>query len=232
MRLIGVTPDWNAQAGKITVHQDYLDAVRRAGALPVLLPLTEDAAQWDAAAGLDGLLFTGGGDVDPALYGEEKQPFCGEISPLRDAMEFGLLRRALAMDTPVLAVCRGLQVLNCVLGGTLYQDIGAQRAGTLRHSRNDIPREAAHAAAVEKTGLLGRITGRDALMVNSRHHQGIKALGRGLRPCAAAPDGITEAAEMPGKRFVLGVQWHPEGMSEKCPEQQAIFNAFVEACKR
>ena len=231
MLLIGITPDWDREKGKVTVNRDYMDAVSRAGAVPVLLPLTGDVFAWEEIVSrVDGLLFSGGGDIDPRMYGEEKLPCCGEVSPERDWMEMDLLRLALDRDVPVLAVCRGLQVMNCALGGTLYQDILAQYAGALCHPREDVPREKAHDVMIPEGRLLRRILGVGTLAVNSRHHQGIKALGQGLLPCAIAPDGLIEGIEMPGKRFALGVQWHPESMCEKHPEQQAIFNAFTEAC--
>lgn len=231
MVLIGVAPGWDEQAGKLTVHRDYTDAVLRAGALPVLLPLTDgESVLRSMLDRVDGVLFTGGGDVSPARYGEAALPCCGEICPARDDFEFALLAQALAMDRPILAVCRGLQVLNTALGGTLYQDIGKQMPGALIHPRNDQPRDGVHAVTVEKDSLLGKAVAAARLEVNSRHHQGIRTLGAGLRPTTRAADGLIEAVEMPAKRFVLAVQWHPESMSGRYPEQQAIFNAFTEAC--
>ncbi len=230
MNWIGVTPSRD-EKGKLCIHRDYMDALSRAGALPVLLPLRqEEALLEEMLRRLDGLLLTGGGDVDPRAYGEETLPFCGEIMPDRDAMEFYLCRRALERDLPLLGICRGHQVLNCVLGGTLYQDIAAQRGEKVRHPREDRPREAVHSVKVERGTLLHRITGLGEIQVNSRHHQGIKALGEGLTVCARAEDGLIEGIEMPGKRFVLGVQWHPESMSDTREEEQKLFNAFAEAC--
>lgn len=231
MRLIGITPDWNRKTGKITVNRDYMDAVSRCGAVPVLLPLTGDVFAWEEiVTRMDGLLFSGGGDVDPRMYGEEKLGCCGAVCPERDWMEMNLFRLALDRDVPVLAICRGLQIMNCALGGTLYQDIGEQETGTLNHVRHDIPREPAHEVRITDGRLLKIVTGAETLHVNSRHHQAIRTLGMGLLPCAVAPDGIIEGVEVPGKRFALGVQWHPESMSEKHPEEQKIFNAFTEAC--
>ena len=230
MKMIGVTPSRDG-AGRICVHRDYMDALCRAGAVPVLLPLRgEEKLLEEALRRLDGLLLTGGADVEPRRYGEEKLPSCGETAPDRDAMEFFLCRRALERDLPLLGICRGHEVLNCVLGGTLYQDIAAQMGEKVIHPRNDRPREAVHAVRAEAGTLLYRITGLGKMQVNSRHHQGIKALGRGLIAAARAEDGLIEAVEMPGKRFVLGVQWHPESMSDQREEAQKIFDAFAEAC--
>ena len=230
MVVIGVTPA-QSDKGNITINQDYLNAIIRAGAAPVLLPMTEDESVQSALlTRIDGLLLSGGADVAPALYGEETLPCCGEILEIRDTFEISMVQKALKIGLPVLGICRGLQVMNVALGGTLYQDIAAQCAGMLRHPREDVPREAAHDVLLPEGRLLRRILGVGTLAVNSRHHQGIKALGQGLLPCAIAPDGLIEGIEMPGKRFALGVQWHPESMCEKHPEQQAIFNAFTEAC--
>ena len=232
MLLIGLTPTQDEATGRITVNQDYLDAVVRAGAAPVLLPLTTDPDMMKTLLSrVDALVMIGGADVGPECYGEEKLPLCQETSPLRDAMEFPLARMAIQMDKPLLAVCRGLQVLSCALGGTLYQDIAAQFSPAVSHPRHDMPRDKVHEVKVEKDSLLYRITGLDSFGVNSRHHQAVKALGKGLKPCAYAPDGLLEAAELQGSRFVLGVQWHPESLSDRYSEAQALFNALAEAAK-
>lgn len=232
MKLIGLTPSTDDKTGRITVNQDYLDSVRRAGAMPVLLPLYgEDPALFDEIiAHLDGLLITGGADVGPHVYGEEKLPLCGETAPLRDQMEVALCKRALEKDMPILAICRGHQILNCVMGGTLYQDIAAQFGDSLKHPRYEVPRDQVHEVTVEKDSRLYQITGLDHLSINSRHHQAVKDLGKGLKVTARATDGLIEGIELPGKKFVVGVQWHPESLSDYAPEAQAIFNAFVKAC--
>ena len=229
MRLIGVVPSWEEQ-NKITINQDYLDAVYQAGAMPVLLPITFDTQHLERFLDqVDGLLLTGGLDVDPSRYGEKKLPCCGTCSACRDRMEFPLCRMALERNIPILAICRGMQVLSCVLGGTLWEDIAVQSESTLLHARYDAPDTAVHEVSVRPGTLLHSIVATDVLPVNSRHHQGIRRLGEGLEITATAPDGLAEAVELPGKRFVLGVQWHPESLSKKTPAQQAIFDAFVHA---
>ena len=231
MRIIGVTPTLSDTTGNITINQDYLDMVFRAGALPVLLPLTGDRAAMDAMlARIDGLILTGGADVSPERYGEEKLPCCGETAPRRDEMEFYLCRRAVEMDLPVLAICRGLQVLNCALGGTLYQDIASQYGDQLKHPCYDTPRDQVHAVRVEKGTKLLAAAGMENLRVNSRHHQAVKRLAPGLIVNARAEDGLIEGAEMPDKKFVVGVQWHPESLSDYAPEAQALMTAFAAAC--
>ncbi len=231
MRLIGLTPTLDDHTRQITVNQDYPDSIARAGALPVLLPLTDDpAALEETLRRIDGLLLIGGGDVEPSAYGEKTLPACGEAIPLRDRMELYLCRRAVGLGLPVLGVCRGLQVLNVALGGTLYQDLATQFGEQIIHPRHDIPKGFAHEVTTTPGSRLRAVTGLKAFSVNSRHHQGIKALGRGLMVSAAAPDGLIEGIELPGDVFTVAVQWHPESLSAFRPEAQALFNAFAEAC--
>ncbi|MBR1584617.1 MAG: gamma-glutamyl-gamma-aminobutyrate hydrolase family protein [Clostridia bacterium] len=230
MRLIGVTPSQD-EKGRIVINHDYLDAVCRAKALPMLLPLTDDESLMEEMLRrIDGLLLTGGADVGPDMYGEEKLPLCGETAPMRDRMEFYLCRRALEIDLPILAICRGYQVLNCVLGGTLYQDVAAQFGAALRHPCYEVPRDQVHEVNNVQGTLLHRVTGLLTMGVNSRHHQAIKDLGRGLTINTRATDGLIEGVELPGKKFVLGVQWHPESLSDYRPEAQRLFDALTEAC--
>ncbi len=227
---IGVTPSC-MEKKRVAVNQDYLEAVWRAGAVPVLLPLTTDEARLrHMLEQLDGLLLTGGEDIDPALYGAEKQPWCGPVVPERDAMELPLVRMALERDLPLLAICRGEQVLSCALGGTLYQDIGKEYGGAVRHPRQDLPRDPVHEAELAPGSLLRAIMGADRVRVNSRHHQAVRTPGSGL-VVNARTDGLTEGVEAPLHRFVLGVQWHPESLCDRYPEHQALFNALVHACQ-
>lgn len=231
MRVVGVTPSTD-EKGRVLVNHDYLDALCRAGALPLVLPVKEEKPLLDEMLRrIDGLLLTGGADVDPRRYGEAPLPVCGETAPLRDAMEFYLCGRALALDLPILAICRGHEVLNCVLGGTLYQDIAEQYGRTLKHPCYDTPRDQVHEVRVKQDSRLYAITGLETLRVNSRHHQAVKALGAGLRVSANAPDGLIEGIELPEKKFVVSVQWHPESLSDYRPEAQRLFDAFAEACR-
>ena len=176
-------------------------------------------------------LLTGGGDVDPVRYGEALLPCCGEISAIRDGMEYPLCREALSRRMPILAICRGIQLLSCVLGGTLYQDLDEQFGKTLKHPQYDRPGDPVHEVDVKPDTLLSSIVGAGSLGVNSRHHQGIRDLGEGLRVNALSPDGLIEGVELPASPFVLGVQWHPETLSPRFPAQQKIFHAFVKACE-
>ena len=230
MTLIGIVPSW-VEERKITINQDYVEAVLRAGGTPVLFPVTADREQISVLLDqVDGLLLTGGVDVDPAKYGEQKKPCCGDCSACRDSMEFPLCREALNRRMPVFAICRGMQVLSCVLGGKLYQDLSEQFGTILRHPRYEVPGDPVHKVDVYPGTLLSSIVDVSSLDVNSRHHQGVSKPGNGLIVSAVATDGLTEAVELPGYPFVLGVQWHPESLSDRYPEHQALFNAFVKAC--
>lgn len=232
MTVIGVTPAQDDK-GNITINQDYMNAVTRAGAVPVLLPLAEDEkSQAELLRRVDGLMLSGGPDIDPRLYGEQTLPICGSISAPRDATELGLFRLALDMNLPVLGICRGIQVMNVALGGTLFQDIETQLEGAIKHPCYDTPRDKVHEVTVMEGSWLSRANGLRKFSVNSRHHQGIKTLGKGLVATAYSKDGLVEAVDYPAGRFVTAVQWHPESLCDRYAEAQAIFNAFAEACGR
>ncbi len=227
--------------------QAYLSAVIAAGGVPALLPLGMDEPRlFRALARADGLLLAGGEDIAPALFGEEPHPKLGAVDAERDAAEMALARRAPEMGMPLLAICRGIQVLNVAAGGTLVQDIAAQVPGALKHDcfYPAYPRDhIAHTVAVEPGSRLAALVAQDGTVahdgilryqvpVNSLHHQAVKALGAGLRVVAQAPDGIVEAVEGTGDAWVLGVQWHPEELAPARADMCALFRAFVEAASR
>lgn len=231
MRLIGITPFRSSENGRLCLSRDYADALRQANALPVILPMESDEKRLEELLSrIDGLLLSGGEDVDPKLYGEETLPCCGEIDTERDTMEMPLTRMALEKNMPVLAICRGIQVLNVAAGGTLYQDVAEQYKKEVEHPVYKRPREKVHEMHLVPDTMLSKIIGFDQICVNSRHHQAVKEPGKGLIVCARAADGLIEGVEMPDKRFVLGVQWHPESLCSYSPEALAVFEAFVRAC--
>jgi putative glutamine amidotransferase len=216
--------------------QRYVEALRTVGAIPWLIPLLPHDP--DTMAGifdrLDGIFLTGGVDVDPSRYGEVKHPKCGNIDPDRDAIELMLVEHALATAKPVLAVCRGIQIVNVAAGGTLYQDVSDQVPAALKHDYFPTPEQPsraflAHDISVKADSRLRQILGDSVVPVNSMHHQAIKDLAPTLRATAFAPDGIIEAVESMSDQFLMAVQWHPEELADSQPGMKRLFTAFVEA---
>ncbi|CCH30329.1 gamma-glutamyl-gamma-aminobutyrate hydrolase family protein [Actinosynnema sp. NPDC047251] len=207
---------WDVEAA--VLHRDYLDSVVRAGGNPVLLPPV-GAWDTDSIGFLDGLVLSGGADVDPARYGRARDPRTGPPRTDRDTAELTLVRAALELDLPLLGVCRGMQVLNVALGGTLHQHV---------EGHNPAPAVFEHTGIAVAPGTrLARIVG-PATTVHCHHHQSLDVVGDGLAVVASAPDGTVEAVELPGARFVLGVQSHPEADSE----DDRLFAALVDATRK
>lgn len=229
--IIGVTPSVDEEQHRCLVQPGYLESIDRAGGLPLMLPLTdrdEDIARFIEIC--DGFLFVGGPDIEPWRYGQELLPECGPQNVQRDAMEWKLMEAALAADKPILGVCRGIQVLNTVLGGTLYQDIPSQYKTELSHAMPEPPyNRVAHPFRVVEGTPLAELP--EAEGVNSRHHQAILDLAPGLEIMAYAADGIIEAVRMPEKRFVWAVQWHPEAFWEEEGIHLELFRKLVKAAK-
>ncbi len=214
------------------VNAAYLRAVQRAGGAPVPLPPHLDGSARDALwQRLDGLLLTGGGDVAPERFGESPHEAVYDVAPARDALELELTERALAGGVPLLAICRGIQVLNVALGGSLIQDLPTEVPGEIVHSQKAAREQPTHDVKVMLEGTrLGAIVESAELRVNSFHHQAIRRLGRGLREAAWAPDGVIEGVDMPEARaLVVGVQWHPEDLVGRDPAAARLFTALVQA---
>lgn len=233
--IIGLTPSHNTDTDEIRMGAFYLRALRAAGAIPVLLPLQcseEDLEQ--LADTLDGFLFTGGPDVHPFLFGEEAHRFCGSVSAKRDRMELALLPAIMKRKKPILGVCRGIQLLNIALGGTIWQDIPSQVTSQfpIAHSQGFDYSLPAHTVAVTPGSKLAAVTGSEKLSVNSMHHQAVKDAAPGILISATAPDGLAEAMELPDYPFFIGVQWHPERLWETDEAAAKLFTAFVNAAKR
>jgi putative glutamine amidotransferase len=227
---IGLTLDADEGRGRYELRASYVNAVLAAGGLPILLPHAPQAAAAYLAL-LDGLVVTGGAfDVPPELYGEPRRKECGPLKPERTAFEKDLLEAALAARLPVLGVCGGMQLLNVVRGGTLYQDLSAD-AGLVGHEQpapKDVP---SHVAALVPGTQLAALVGGDPLDVNSTHHQAVKVPGAGVLVSARAPDGVVEAIELPDLPFAMGVQWHPEAVVRHVPRHAAIYRGLVEAAR-
>ena len=210
---------------------DYVEGVSEAGGLPVVIPpsLTLRAAE-ALLDGLDGLLLSGGPDLDPAYYGEGPVPELGTTIPEWDALEMGLLGLALERGMPIFGICRGMQILNVSLGGTLYQDLPSQvGASVINHSQKTPKRQVAHEVEVLDDSCLVKITDRQTIEVNSYHHQGIKRLAGALTVAARSADGVIEAVESRNfsDRWLVGVQWHPEGLLDSGSGHRNLFEAHV-----
>jgi putative glutamine amidotransferase len=229
--VIGLTLDHEPPGGYSSfpwyaIRENYCNAVRRAGGLPILLPHDPDAA-FSYLDRIDGLIVTGGGfDVDPTLFGAETRHPTVTTKDRRTAFEFAATRGAIDRGMPVLGICGGQQLLNVVLGGTLIQHIPDEVPGCVAHRQPNPRNEPGHRVQVIAGTLLHRITGVERLGVNSAHHQAVKEAGPGLVVDAVAEDGVVEGIEYPRHRFCLGVQWHPE--FEINEADRLIFQAFVE----
>ena len=232
--VIGVVPRYDFEWTGLAISDGYLSGLLEAGAIPIVLPAIHDSvAIKRLVASCDGFLIPGGQDIDPGRYGKRRKPHTHRSATARDLMEDALIRAAIAADKPVLGVCRGMQSLNVALGGTLHQDIHTE------HSRDSLPHVQgrpfdmpAHMVDVVEGTKLAECVGAPRLGVNTIHHQSIAELGEGLIVSAVSPDdGVVEGVEMPGKRFVVGVQWHPEHMWRTRPHSKRLFSAFVEAAR-
>jgi putative glutamine amidotransferase len=215
---------------------DYVEGVAGAGGAPVVLPPAGDErAAETVIQSLDGLLLSGGSDLDPGYYGEEPVPELGITLPERDAFEMALVGMALRRGIPIFGICRGMQVLNVVLGGTLYQDLPSQWDRDLLKHRQDTPKwQPTHEVAVEHGSYMAEVMERGLVKVNSYHHQGIKDLADGLVATGYSTDGVVEAVEAGdlSERWLLGVQWHAEAMRGAGPQQASLFEAHVSAAER
>jgi putative glutamine amidotransferase len=231
--LVGITLGGGGRRGVHALRNEYVRSVEQGGALPVLLAATAAADAPGLLSRLDGLVLSGGGDVDPALYGRPPHPKLGRLDRQRDEFELALAREALERDRPLLAICRGLQVLNVATGGTLVQDIPSEWEGAGGHDATGPRWKRTHDVALEPRSRLRAILGRDMVAVNSFHHQAVERLGSGLAVCGRCPeDGVVEALEAPSRRFALAVQWHPESFWRRADSFQPLFEAHAEACRQ
>ncbi|SLM32222.1 Predicted glutamine amidotransferase [Desulfamplus magnetovallimortis] len=235
--VIGITTHLdNSRPQKIyaAVSNSYVQSILMAGGIPVMLPVVEDqdmAAEYLSV--IDGLLLSGGEDVCTMVYGEnpikEVEMFC----PQRDSFEINLFAAAIEQNMPVLGICRGLQVMNTALGGTLYQDIFTQCKNILGHLPRRLPVDTLyHTISIKEDSILFDIFGKNELRVNSYHHQAAKDVADAFRPTAFSTDNIIEGIEHLSRTFVIGVQWHPEDLTVKHPHFIKLFKALVDAASR
>jgi len=232
--VIGVIPLWDEKKDSIWMIPGYMRGLEEAGAVPVILPLTvSENVLKQTADKFDGFLFTGGHDVNPALYKQEKSERCGASCDERDRMEAYIFREAvLNQNKPALGICRGIQFFNVLLGGSLYQDIPTELPSAISHVKGppyDVP---AHSVRILPESPLRKLFGKERIEVNSYHHQGINKIAEGLEIMALADDGLVEAVYMPDRHYVWAVQWHPE-LSFLDEFSKKIFASFTEnAAKR
>ncbi len=238
--LIGLTCSVNEDESRQSVSLKFTNAILAAGAIPVMIPITADeAALSQLLDALDGVIFSGGGDIDPAQFGEYPLSRSGEISPMRDAHELLLARMALERgNLPMMGVCRGMQMLNVALGGTLYQDLDTlwtQQPGKsplLCHRQRARGEYASHPIDVVPGTMLADVYPKGTVQVNSFHHQAVKEPGPGVVVSAWSPDGVAEAIELPSHPCLMGLQWHPESMAHRDESARAIFSFFADKCRR
>ena len=231
--VIGLTPQGDGNKG-YNISPDFIRALNSLGAIAITLPSVtdDDALLADVLALCDGIIFTGGPDVRPELFGETIIPSCGAINDERDAFEIKLYKMAMEADKSILGVCRGVQVMNIAEGGNIYQDIYSQSGTMLVHHTLDGKR-AFHNVKLSDKNVLSKIElSKDSFTVNSYHHQSVKNLANGYEAFAYSQDGLIEAIYMPARRFVAGVQWHPEKRFEGDENSFRILIDFVESCKK
>lgn len=214
---------------------DVKEAFIKLGAIPLIIAFPDDVSKVDQLAQdyvrlIDGLMLPGGPDVDPTFYGEEPHPKIGMTLYQKDRFEIALIKAALAADKPIFGICRGIQIMNVAMGGTLYQDLESQYPELkIQHPQATLGQFATHHVELTAGSKLAKLYGRSTIKVNSRHHQAVKAVGKGLKVTAVAPDGVVEGMESTDTDLFLGVQWHPENMwQQEDPQQLVVFQDFLD----
>lgn len=229
--MIGIIPLVDAEKESYWMLPGYMKGIEQAGGIPVMLPLTSDKeALRQLADALDGFLFTGGQDVSPSVYGQVPSAQCGELCRERDEMEEYLFRLVFEQDKPVLGICRGIQLMNVLMGGTLYQDLPTEHPSVVKHRQLPPYDAPSHSVELAPDSPLYDLLKTDRLMVNSCHHQAIKELAPGLEAMAVSEDGLAEAVCAKEKSFVWAVQWHPEFSFLSDANSRAIFQKFIQNC--
>jgi putative glutamine amidotransferase len=226
------SPRWPSRMRFDWLRRDYYEAITMAGGVPVMLPNVENIADIEPLFEiLDGLMITGGGDLNPSFYGQQPHPRLGETTSARDNLELAIFKYMFERQKPILGICRGHQVINVALGGTLHQDLSCLHHGTLKHTDGDQTGMVFHAVNLNSESLLCKIVGAVSIETNSSHHQVVDKLGQGLTAVGFAPDGVLEAYEHSGYGFLIGVQWHPERITER-EHSNRLFRQFVEKARK
>jgi putative glutamine amidotransferase len=230
--IIGISSSLNEQV--LTVPTEYIQAITKFGGVPLILPNVQKDAIDSMVQMLDGLLLTGGGDIDPTLFNEEPHQHLGSITPERDEFEIAIIHKMLKLNKPILGICRGMQILNIAIGGDMFQDIYTQSQSKLLQHAQVAPRNhASHFVKVTEGSMLSDIVQVEKIKVNSFHHQAIREIPSDFKACAIASDGIIEAFESTIHSFVMGLQWHPECLLSKNDlASTSIFKAFILSCEK
>ncbi len=231
--IIGITSNQSTNKygqPSINLLRAYLDAIEQAGGVPVIIPSTLANGGWEALyARLDGILFSGGGDIAVEHFNGEPHPKIDDIEPERDAMELSMLHAAASGGKPFLGICRGCQLVNVALGGTLYTHLADQLPGALHHDNpGNMRYDLVHEVQIEEGTFAASVLGQPIVRVNSHHHQGLKDIAPQLKVAGRAPDGLVEVVELPGHPFGLAVQWHPEWLTDQ-ESTRSLFGKFVQA---
>lgn len=228
--VIGITCGEDYHSGRYYLSKHYTGAVVACNGVPLLLPAVKEAVAKYVQA-IDGLILSGGLDVDPVYFNEEPHPNMGEMTPGRDEFEILLVKELLRVNKPLFAICRGVQVLNIAAGGNIYQDIYSQYNGPLKHQQQAARDYVSHYVSVGMATKLHGILKVERLRVNSFHHQAVRDVAPGFVANARSADGLVEGIESTRHRFVIGVQWHPECTRANDVYSQRLFSAFVAACR-
>ncbi len=229
--VIGLIPLFDDEKDSYWMLPGYMKVIEKCMGLPIMLPLTTEKAELDEAYALcDGILFTGGHDVSPSVYNEDKKSTCGATCESRDIMEEYLLKKCIEDNKPLFGICRGIQFLNAALGGTLYQDLPTEYDSQVEHHMSPPYDRAAHKVEVLENTVLSDILGAGIHEVNSYHHQAVKELSPKVEGLAISEDGLIEAIAVKNHRFAIGVQWHPEFSFSNNEESVKIVKAFVDEC--
>ena len=229
--VIGLIPLYDDEKESCWMLPGYMKAVEKSGGVPIMLPFSQDKYELTVAYRLcDGILFTGGHDVAPRIYGQHPTKKCGRPCETRDVMEGFLLDLCISDNKPLLGICRGIQFINAYLGGTLYQDLPTEYQSKIEHHMTPPYDNSIHNVDVKDKTILANIIGAGIHGVNSYHHQAIKELADGLEAMAISEDGLVESIEIKNQKFAIAVQWHPEFSYDSSEDSKKIMQAFVDAC--
>ncbi|WP_026692281.1 gamma-glutamyl-gamma-aminobutyrate hydrolase family protein [Peribacillus kribbensis] len=234
--VIGITATTLFAEGfdSVYLHYSYVESIRKAGGVPIVLPTgsTEEARSWVNLC--DGILLSGGEDLNPFYFGEEPHPKLGRVQAERDETELDIILYASRQKKPILGLCRGIQVLNAAFGGTIIQDIESEVPGCIKHTQLAARKTATHSITIEKSSLLYEIAGEERLLVNSFHHQAVGRVADKLKVTSVSSDGVIESVEAkhPSEGWMLAVQWHPEEMIGESPVMQQLFTEFIKAASK